>query len=152
MIKSFFNKMKKTKKTKTPYNSKLIAKFHKDHKKVVGIVQKVEQAIAEQDKTAIQTHLKSLKMTLLGHFMEEDTMLYQYLKEYYKDVPSTYELILEFYDSIKDIQRALLKFLDKYINSNKYDSVFEKEFDGIVQALSHRVESEESSLYTLYVK
>jgi hypothetical protein len=84
--------------------------------------------------------------------MEEDIMLYQYLKEYYKDVPSTYELILEFYDSIKDIQRALLKFLDKYINSNTYNSVFEKEFDGIVQALSHRVASEESSLYTLYVK
>ena len=152
MLRSFLGKFKKTKKTKIPYNSKLISKFHSDHKKIIKIIQKIIDAIEKNDDKTIHASLKSLKMSLLGHFMEEDTMLYQYLKEYYKDNPSTYELIIEFYSSIKEIQRTLLKFLDKYLAKTKYDIYFEKEFELIVQGLSSRVESEESSLYTLYLK
>ena len=154
MLKTILKKFKKNRKTKVAYNSRLISKFHKDHQKVIKIVEKINKAINSDDKKAIVTSLKELKMTLLGHFMEEDMMLYQYLKEYYKDVPVTYELIVEFYESIKDIQRTLLNFLDKYLKNDlvAFDKIFESDFKAVVEALSHRVESEECSLYTLYIK
>jgi len=153
MIQNFLSKFKKTKKTTIPYNSKLIQKFEKDHKKVIQLTQETTKAIEDQNRQKIQNSLQNLKMALLGHFMEEDTVLYQYLKEYYKDNESVYALILEFHNSIKEIQNALLEFLNKYTKQDaRYDAIFEKEFNNIVNALATRVESEESNLYTLYIK
>ncbi len=154
MIQKFMSKFKKSaKKTTVPYNSRLIQKFEKDHKKIVQLAGKIAQAIEEKNRKEITESLKNFKVALLGHFMEEDTALYQYLKEYYKDNPSVYELILEFYSSIKEIQQKLLDFLNKYTREDiRYDSMFEREFQEIVKTLATRVESEETSLYTLYVK
>lgn len=147
------SKFKKEKKTTVAYNSKLIQKFEKDHKKIVQLAGKVFQAIEEKNPKKVQDSLKMLKVSLLGHFMEEDTALYQYLKEYYKDNATVYELILEFHSSIKEIQQNLLEFLNKYTKQGaRYDATFEKSFNEIVEALGARVESEETNLYTLYIK
>jgi len=149
----FFKKEKKKKSPVPEYDAKLIKKFHKDHEKLVKQVTLIKKLVATNETAKAKQGLKKLKMELLGHFMEEDIKLYWYLKDYYRDSPDTIETIKMFEETIKKIQKEVVAFLDYYAQENiKFDMVFDKEFNGIVEALSTRIATEESSLYTLYIK
>ncbi len=149
---SFFRKKKKSDDI-VEYNPNLIEKFCKDHKKLVATVTKVFQELKKQDVIAIRNSLKSLRLGIIGHFMEEDISLYRYLENYYKDDKNTLKLIMAFETSIKEIQQTVLAFLDKYISDKAdYDRIFEARFKNIVTALATRIEAEENNLYTLYIK
>lgn len=90
---------------------------------------------------------------MLGHFMEEDIKLYWYMKHYYKDSEHTINTIKTFEESIKKIQKDVVAFLDYYSQETiMLDETFEKEFNSIIDALSTRIVTEESNLYTLYIK
>ena len=143
----------KLKKKKYPYNSRLISGFKSEHKKLVSLVMDIKSAIDEDNFTTVNQLLKKLRMDILGHFMQEDFHLYRYLKYHYKDDKETISLILEFETSIKEIQKDVLKFLDTYTKYEaRYDSSFKTKFIAVVDALSNRIEAEETSLYTLYLK
>jgi len=149
----FFKKEKKKKSPVPDYDAKLIKKFHKDHEKLVKQITLIKQAVETNRPEKAKQGLKQLKMEMLGHFMEEDIKLYWYLKDRYKDSPDTIETIKMFEESIKKIQKEVVAFIDHYAREDiKFDMVFDKEFSGIVDALSTRIGTEESSLYTLYVK
>lgn len=149
-----FGKKENKKKSPIPeYDAKLIKKFHKDHEKLTGHVANILKAVDNNETVKAKQELKKLKMDMLGHFMEEDIKLYWYLKDHYKDSSSTIETIKMFEESIKQIQKDVVAFLDHYVNENiPLNDTFKREFENIVHALSTRMETEETNLYTLYIK
>ncbi len=151
---SFFKKKEKKKKSPVPpFDAKLIKKFHKDHAKLVETISEIESAYAQGKVKDVKRKLQGLKLAILGHFMEEDLKLYWYLKDRYKDDPSTIETVKIFESSIKKIQREVIGFIDRYTQEEMpLDETFKEEFDAIVNALSSRIMTEESNLYTLYLK
>ena len=150
----FFEKKTKQKSHIPPYDSRLIAKFHNEHKTIVAHIGSVQKAM---DEGAIGTGkvkklLKSLKMELLGHFMEEDIKLYWYMKDYYKEDENALDIVKSYEKSIKEIQKDIMKFFDYYSKDDvPLDEGYVKKFGEIVEELSVRVNSEEENLYTLYV-
>ena len=150
---SFFKKEKKKKSHIPPYDAKLIRKFHKDHEKLVTQIGIIKNNIETNKIEKAKEGLKKLKMSILGHFMEEDIKLYWYLKDYYKENDSVMEIIIMYEESIKKVQKTAMSFLDKYsAEYTSLDMVFNKQFDEIIDVLATRIETEENNLYTLYVK
>ena len=153
MFSRFFRRDNKRKKTEQPYDSRLIDRFRAEHRDLAKLLGIVHDAQEIQNSAKVKTTLKKLKTKILGHFMQEDVILYRYLKAYYKDEVASYEIICAFEAEIKDIQRAALKFFDKYTTPGAmYGPTFVREFEEIVEAIVLRVETEESNLYPLYVK
>ena len=146
------NFFKQKKKNDLPYDAKLIKKFHKDHKKLVATAIKISKKIEAEEHDKIKPLLKQLKLEILGHFMEEDIKLYRYLKKYYANSEESMALINTFEESIKAIQKDVISFLDNYTQENStLDTNFKKRFHTIVNDLGNRIETEENSLYTLYI-
>ena len=147
---------KKQKKGNAPeYSVKLIPKFHRDHGVLLNDVNKIRKKLENvtfQDKE-VKKMLLSLKMKVLGHFMEEDIKLYWYLKEYYKENPSAISTVNSFESSIKEIQKSVMHFFDYYSREDiPLDKEFVDKFFEIADALASRIEAEEKNLYTLYIK
>ena len=150
----FFGLFKKKKKNRQPeYDKKLIGGFINDHKKLVSLIGNILKALDENQQKKAKEELVKLRMALLGHFMTEDIKLYWYLTEYYKGEPHAEETIAKFKSSIKDIQKEVIKFFDHYAKKDVLlDRHFRTEFDAVVAKLAGRIQAEEESLYTLYVK
>jgi predicted secreted protein len=90
-------------------------------------------------------------MEILGHFMEEDIRLYWYLKDFYKNEKSVLSIVNTFESSIKEIQKDVMYFLEFYAKEEaKLDTEFVQKFEDIVKKLDARLQSEETSLYSLY--
>jgi len=141
------------KKRREAINISLTQKFQKDHKDLVSQITSITKAVSEDKIHKAKQELKKFKLAILGHFMEEDIKLYWYLKNYYKDYETTMDTIEEFEKSMKVVQRDLLHFLDYYSREDiKIDYTFDRKFDSIVDFLSKRIETEENTLYTLYIK
>jgi len=150
---SFLKKNKKKDKNMPDYESGLIKKFHKDHKKLVKYIGNVQEALRAGKEAKAKQNLRDLKIEMLGHFMEEDIKLYWYLKSYYKESKDAIHTIKMFEESIKKIQREVVDFLDTYSEpSRALDATFEKGFNEIITALAARIRTEEENLYTLYKK
>lgn len=137
-----------------PYDRRLISKFHHEHEKLVEHIGEIQKAmeLGTLGKSRVKELLKSFKMELLGHFMEEDIKLYWYLKEYYKEDQLSFSVVKEFEDSIKKIQKDVMHFFDHYSMDNvELDEEFKTIFHTIVEELSSRIEAEEENLYPLYI-
>jgi hemerythrin len=148
-----FKIFKKSEKTTLAYDSKLISKFHKDHDDLVAHIMDIQKALDNNKEKKAKQFLKQLRMRILGHFMEEDIKLYWYLKRYYNEHHEISQTIAMFEKSIKDIQKEVIGFLDYYLQEGqKLDARFKEKFSEIIQTLSSRIQTEESNLYTLYVK
>jgi hypothetical protein len=151
MMFGFFKKEKTPKSNGPKFDGKLIRKFEEDHKKLTRRVEQIAHLIKINQHAEAKHQLKMLKTELLGHFMEEDIKLYWYLKNYYKESPEILDTVKNFEESIKKIQKEVSSFLDYYAQENTpLDKKFQSEFANIVDALSTRMQTEESNLYTLY--
>jgi hypothetical protein len=151
----FFGLFKKEeKKSRVPkYDSKLIDKFLSDHKKLVQRIGDIQKSIDTKNIKKAKQHLNQLRMEMLGHFMEEDIRLYWYLKDFYKDEKSVLTIVNTFESSIKTIQKDVMNFLEYYAkDETALDAEFIQKFEDIVKKLDARLQSEETSLYSLYNK
>jgi len=149
---NLFNK-DKTNSNTLKYDKKLISKFHKDHQKLVELIKTTHEAIETGNIKKSKKYLIKLRVAILEHFMEEDIKLYLYLKKYYKEDINTLRTVEMFEETIKDTQRDVLSFLSKYSKEEvELDAEFKEKFLVIVQKLSARIKTEESKLYTLYIK
>ena len=149
---NLFNKNKKDSDT-LKYDKKLISKLHKDHQKLVELIKTTHEAIEADNVKKSKKYLIKLRMAILEHFMEEDIKLYLYLKKYHKEEINTLRTIETFEETIKEIQKDILSFLSKYSKEEtELDAKFKEKFLVIVQKLSARIKTEESKLYTLYIK
>ena len=146
-------KKDKNKQEKLVYDKKLISNFHKDHQKLIEIIKKTHEAIEANNVKKSKKHLIKLRMAILEHFMEEDIKLYWYLTRYYKEDSGTLNTVEMFKSTIKDIQREVLSFLSKYSKEDaELDAEFKEKFIAIVKEFGTRIKTEESKLYTLYIK
>ena len=135
------------------YDKKLIPKFHKDHNKLIEIIESAHKAIEADNIKKSKKQLMKLRTKLLEHFMEEDIKLYNYLKKYYKEDVNKLRTIKMFETTIKDIQKDVLAFLGKYSKENaELDAEFKENFIQMVKKFDTRIKTEEEKLYTLYIK
>ncbi len=149
---NLFNKDKKDSNT-LKYDKKLISKFHKDHLKLLELIRTTNEAIETGNIKKSKKYLIKLRMAILEHFMEEDIKLYCYLKRYYKKDPDTLNTVEMFEETIKDIQRDVLSFLSRYSKEEvELDGLFQRKFLATVKEFAVRIKTEESKLYTLYIK
>ena len=150
----FFGLFKKEKKTSGPqYDSKLIKKFLLDHKELVKDIGNIQHAVETSDAKKAKQLLNQFKVKIVGHFMEEDIRLYWYLKKYYNDESSIISTVKMFEESIKGIQKDVIAFLEHYEREDvMFDADFHQKFKNIVSKLDARLQAEETSLYTLYIK
>jgi len=150
---SFFTNKKPKKSPRPNYNAKLIKGFEKEHEKLVKQLLLIKKYTEKGQSKKAKQALKEFKIELLAHFMEEDIHLYWYLKHLYKENPEKLQTIHTFEESIKKIQKEVVNFINYYTKEEiLFDMVFHKEFQGIIEALSSRIETEEKALYTLYTQ
>ena len=147
---------KERKDSKVSFESKLVPKLLNDHKKLVEKVQAIESELhkprGEIDEKKIRNLLKSFRVELLGHFMEEDIKLYWYLEHRYGHNDTAIETIKSFKESIKGIQKEVMRFIDSYtVRDLPIDNEFFITFREVVKALSDRIQAEENNLYPLYI-
>jgi len=139
-----------------PFDPKLIAKFNDDHVHLVNIAMDIKHKAQENSSpNLIRSALLDLKVELLTHFQEEEATLYKYLTVLYKDDEDRREIVQEFNDSMYAIEDVVKTFMEKYthLSRNKhYGEEFLSDFDAIITALAHRIDTEEHHLYSLYNK
>jgi len=147
----FFKKKKE--KFGPEFDKKLIQKFHKDHKKLLNQVSKIETAYSKNNEKTTKKELQTLKYIIVEHFRKEDIKLYWYLKILYKDDVQILQEIKYFENSIKGIHITVINFLDHYTKQDVFlNTTFKNEFDEIVRSLGNRMKTEEKNLYSLYKK
>jgi hemerythrin-like domain-containing protein len=135
------------------FDSKLIKKLHKDHEKLLKNITKISEYLEADKEKKAKTLLKQLKTEILNHFMEEDIKLYRYMKKYYDKDKTNLNIVKNFEISLKTTQNDIIHFLDTYTQEEKVlDEDFKTNFNTIINNLNKRIETEEQSLYTLYIK
>jgi len=154
MLSKFLGFFNFTFKRGVPFDPKLIEKFNGDHRKLVSIAVDIKQQASDtKNKQLVRSMLKTLKVELFAHFAHEEKTLYKYLDALYKNDEDNRELVKEFNKSMHDIQIFVEDFMEKYTDSAvHYDDEFIKDFDGLVEALAKRIDTEENHLYSLYNK
>jgi len=139
-----------------PFDPKLIAKFNGDHVELVNIAMDIKhKAQEEYPANVVRSALLDLKVGLLTHFQEEEATLYKYLTVLYKDDEDKREIVQEFNDSMYAIEDSVKLFMEKYTPLSKnmnYSGEFLTDFDALISALAHRIDTEEHHLYSLYNK
>ncbi len=136
------------------YDSHLIRRFHHEHTRLVRRIGAIRQAMEEgpAGKRKVKRLLKSFKLEILEHFMEEDIKLYWYLKDRYEEDGDSLAIVRSFESSIKEMQKDIVHFFDYYSKEDVVlDGEYERKFRTVVDELAIRIASEEENLYPLYV-
>lgn len=137
------------------YKPDLINSLKDDHKKLFAIYGKIIDLANNDDFLKIPGKLAQLKLALQGHVLVENVQFYVYVQERHKDDPINIEFIKDVRREMNGIARVVVDFVKKYqmqIFTNEVKATFLEELKGIGEALTQRIEMEESQLYTLYIQ
>ena len=125
---------------------------HRELQKEVGVVVEIlkKQPV---DASGIAKGLEQFKKDLVEHLSLENDVFYVELLEKMKakgqDATKTEQFIAE----MKDIEKTVVAFLDKYKEAQNIEDKldeFKKEFEGLVDVLVLRIESEEIGVYAYW--
>jgi len=124
---------------------------HRTLQKEVGSVLEILKTDVDTEK--ISQGLEQFKKDLIEHLkLENDVFYAELLKEMKskgQDTTKTEQFIAE----MKNIEKAVVAFLGKYDSSEDIKEKleeFKKEFAGIVDTLTLRIESEESGVFAYW--
>ena len=133
----------------------LISQLKKEHVEIMHGFESIKSEIAEgkPGDADLINELRELKNILVGHLDLEDKMLYPGLV---KAGGEAKELGEKFSEEMLGISKTALAFFGKYMSETIGDllqsSEFRKELDGIIQAVTKRVDAEENTLFPAYEK
>ncbi len=137
------------------HNPSLIHQLKDDHKKLFTIYNELYNLFINNEKHEIVVEkLIQLKVMLDMHIDFEDSLLYSYLNNKYRNINNKLSFINDAQKEMENIIKVALKFIDDCSNSelyNKHRDKFKKELELIGDILVKRVEFEEDRLYPLYV-
>ncbi len=136
------------------YNPLLIKLLKKDHQQLFAIYGDILNLLKKNANfTEIQNLLDELKVVLSMHIDFENSQLYSYLKNIYKEDKAKLSFLNGADRDMGEIVDIALRFIDKFSEYEvfiKQKKEFEEELKLIGDVLVDRVGFEENRLYTLY--
>lgn len=138
---------------KINYKPELIDSLKNDHQKLFEIYGDLVNYASTNDFLKIPHKLNELKLALQGHVLVENVHFYVYVQEKHKNDLLNSEFIKDVRREMNTIAKVVVDFVKKYQMkqfNNEVKVGFLEELTGIGEALTQRVEMEESKLYTLY--
>ncbi len=140
--------------TEIRYDPKLIERFSGQHVELVNEIQLVKKFLVAKNYPATIESLRSFKVMLQQHLLEENLRFYTYLTHCLINDSEGRELMNDMRIEMGEIGRLLTRFIKHYLEFGINDlnaETFDSELTGIIHALADRIDREEKSLYTLYM-
>ena len=142
--------------TEIAYDPYLIDKFEHDHKILLSIFKKIVDSADRGRFNEVPKLLKEFKSTFHAHLLLENVRLYIYLKHCLVNEADSLEVMLEMKNEMQAIGKAVTKFINKYSAPGSdwtYEmrTNFPKELLDVGSVLTERINSEEETLYPLYM-
>lgn len=139
---------------KITYKSDLIDSLKDDHQELFKIYGELVELANNDAFIKVPTKLGEFKLALQAHILVENVQFYVYVEELHKSDPTHSEFIRDVRKEMNTIARVVVNFVKKYqmkVFTPDVKKMFFEELNAIGEALTKRVEMEESKLYTLYV-
>lgn len=141
--------------TEIPYKPSLIPDLKNDHVELFAIFDEVGACLEIHDGKGLSEKLVLFARKLRAHLLEENVCLYVYIKHVLKTEPDTLEIVISFQREMGEIGKLINRFVTKYTASDEWTThrylEFGEEYRAMGEALAKRIESEEESLYSLYL-
>jgi|APSaa5957512535_1039671.scaffolds.fasta_scaffold115678_2 hemerythrin-like domain-containing protein len=134
----------------------LIPQLKQEHVEIIRTFNSIKTGVSngKSGDEELLNDLKELKNTLVAHLGLEDKLLYPALAK--SKVTEAKELGEKFSDEMAEISKVALAFFGKYMSETISDllqsSEFRKELNGIIQAVTKRIDAEEDILFPAYNK
>lgn len=132
----------------------LIARFMQDHQELLRLFGAVKEAAEVGNVTVAAERLEDFRTALQGHLLTENIRLYVYLEHALLSDPPSHALMHQFRHEMDEIGKAVVAFLTKYHDlaaHPEWARDFVNELDGVGKVLVKRIQSEEKTLYPLYL-
>lgn len=141
--------------TKLHYDQNLIPQFLSDHRKLLSIFGDIIAAMKQKNAGLVKEKMSIFGDELNGHLLKENIRFYVYLQHNLKNDPESIAIMHEFRKEMQHIGKAVVDFLRKYTEESDWsDAVwqnFQQEISGIGKVLTKRIQTEENTLYPLYL-
>ena len=132
----------------------LIVKFTQDHQELLHLYTLVHAAATAGNVGLASERLEDFRSALQSHLLTENIRLYVYLEHALQSDPPSHALMHQFRHEMDEIGKAVVAFLTKYqdlAEHPEWAQNFLTELDGIGKVLGKRIQSEEKTLYPLYL-
>lgn len=137
------------------YDPNLIAELKSDHAQLISLFTKIVSTTSQRNDQLLIKQLNEFGQKLRGHLLKENVRFYVYLKNSLQSDENSLRIMQDFSHEMQLIGRAVTDFLHKYTNVPQWDdaqwAVFERDLKSVGNVLTQRIESEEGTLYTLYL-
>ncbi|OGS98820.1 MAG: hypothetical protein A3K04_10865 [Gallionellales bacterium RBG_16_56_9] len=141
--------------TQLHYDPTLVPHFLDDHRMLLGIFGDIDAAMKQRDVRVVKEKLNKFGDELNGHLLKENIRFYVYLQHSLKSDPENIAIMQGFRKEMQHIGKAVLDFLQKYTTEGDWNEAmwqnFQQELGGIGKVLTKRIQTEENTLYPLYL-
>lgn len=137
------------------YDPQLVHELLADHGRLVELFQDVSRLAQQRDSEALTEQLARFGDNLRGHVLKENVRLYVYLRHSLQADEDSLAIMQEFAHEMHQIGRAVSDFLRKYTQVPHWDdsqwAVFDRDLSAVGKVLTRRIQTEENTLYPLYL-
>ncbi|HEY6095780.1 MAG TPA: hemerythrin domain-containing protein [Gallionellaceae bacterium] len=137
------------------YDPNLIAELKLDHSHLLSLFANIISTTNQRNEKLLVEQLNEFGQKLRGHLLKENVRFYVYLKNSLRSDENSLAIMQDFSHEMQQIGRAVTDFLHKYISVPQWDdaqwAVFDRDLNAVGKVLGRRIESEEDTLYTLYL-
>lgn len=137
------------------YDPSLISELKSDHGRLVSLFQDIAAITNKRDARLLTRQLDEFGDKLREHLLKENVRFYVYLKSSLPPDGSNLATSQTFAREMQQIGRVVTNFLHKYTSIGQWEDghwpAFESELAAIGRVLTQRIESEEGTLYPLYL-
>jgi len=130
-------------------NINLIRELNADHALILEALRKVKETGSLSDET--RTLLRNSRELLMKHLQKEDSEFYPVLRKAAETNESLKQILKVMGIEMEELGKQALTILDTYISDGKETS-FQKDMDWLITAITMRLQREEHTLYTKYLK
>ena len=137
-----------------PYDAGLVAKLKGDHQELLAMFGKISQVAAARQFDEVPKLLKHFKLALQTHLVTENVRFYVYVEQRQAYDSGASSLITDLRKEMNGIAHAAAHFIGHYetaVFTEEVASQFKKDLADIGEVLVQRINTEETSLYTLYL-
>jgi len=140
--------------TRISYHPGLVGELKNDHRQLLKVFGEISAAHQAGDLSRTSALLNNFKSALSAHLLKENVRLYIYLERALASDQGSHALVRQFRSEMDGIGKAVLDFLGRYRDIAVDPALagsFGADLAAIGKVLVARVESEEDTLYPLYM-
>jgi hemerythrin-like domain-containing protein len=140
--------------TQVYYHDDLIQQLTQEHRELVKLYGNIGTAYEKGEIGKVRRQLEEFGDMLRGHLLSENIKLYVYLKHVLEQDEENTAIMQQFRTEMQHIGKAVTAFLQKYTERDWDDALrssFGNEFAEVGKVLTRRIETEEQTLYPLYM-